>query len=123
MSDEKSCVNYLRAVALLVSVLVSYHPRAVIFLKLKGRRNGPTSPLHRAGYPIDALLMARDNDVVLVPEGYHPVVSAPGYTTYYLNVLAGSAQSLANSDDPQYTWVKESYSSVGTQATPTSQSV
>ena len=71
----------------------------------------PASPLHRAGYPIDALLMARDDDVVLVPEGYHPVVSAPGYTTYYLNVLAGSAQSLANSDDPQYTWVKERYAS------------
>lgn len=71
----------------------------------------PTSPLHRAGYPIDALLMARNDDVVLVPEGYHPVVSAPGYTTYYLNVLAGSAQSLANTDDPQYAWVKENYTS------------
>lgn len=70
---------------------------------------GPDSPLHRAGYPIDALLLARDNDVVLVPEGYHPVVCPPGYTTYYLNVLAGSAQSLANSDDPQYAWVKDTY--------------
>jgi 5-deoxy-glucuronate isomerase len=69
----------------------------------------PTSPLHQAGTPIDALLLARDGDVVLVPEGYHPVVSPPGYTTYYLNVLAGSAQSLANVDDPRYTWVKESY--------------
>ncbi len=69
------------------------------------------SPLHRAGYPIDALLMARDDDVVLVPEGYHPVVSAPGYTTYYLNVLAGSAQSLANTDDPHYAWVKDNYTS------------
>ena len=67
------------------------------------------SPLHQAGYPIDALVMARNNDVVLVPEGYHPVVSPPGYITYYLNVLAGSAQSLANVDDPQYTWVKETY--------------
>ncbi len=69
------------------------------------------SPLHRAGYPIDALVLARDDDVVLVPEGYHPVVSAPGYTTYYLNVLAGSAQSLANTDDPRYAWVKDSYAS------------
>lgn len=69
----------------------------------------PESPLHDAGYPIDAVIMARDNDVVLVPEGYHPVVSAPGYTTYYLNVLAGSAQSLANTDDPTYTWVKGTY--------------
>ena len=68
------------------------------------------SPLHRDGRPIDALVIARNDDVVVVPEGYHPVVSPPGYTTYYLNVLAGSAQSLANSDDPRYAWVKESYS-------------
>jgi 5-deoxy-glucuronate isomerase len=67
------------------------------------------SPLHQAGYPIDALVCARNNDAVIVPEGYHPVTSAPGYTTYYLNVLAGSAQSLANQDDPKYAWVKQSY--------------
>ena len=70
---------------------------------------GPESPLHRAGCPIDAAVVARDNDVVIIPEGYHPVSSPPGYTTYYLNVLAGSAQSLACTDDPQYAWVKDSY--------------
>ncbi|MCP5517933.1 MAG: 5-deoxy-glucuronate isomerase [Verrucomicrobiales bacterium] len=70
------------------------------------------SPLHAAGHPIDALVRAEDNCAVLVPEGYHPVVSAPGYTTYYLNVLAGSAQSLANQDDPRHTWVKEHYRAV-----------
>lgn len=68
-----------------------------------------SSPLHQAGYPIDALVKAKTDYAVLVPEGYHPVVSAPGYTTYYLNVLAGSAQSLANQDDPRYSWVKENY--------------
>lgn len=68
-----------------------------------------TSPLHKAGYPIDAVVRAEENCAVLVPEGYHPVVSAPGYTTYYLNVLAGSAQVLANQDDPRYTWVKNTY--------------
>jgi 5-deoxy-glucuronate isomerase len=71
----------------------------------------PESPLHRAGYPIDTLLLARENDAVLVPEGYHPVSCPPGYTAYYLNVLAGSAQSLANSEDPRYAWVKEHYQS------------
>lgn len=75
----------------------------------------PESPLHRAGFPIDSVLVLRDNDVALIPEGYHPVSSPPGYTTYYLNVLAGSAQSLANSDDPQYSWVKESYRRVDTR--------
>ena len=73
------------------------------------------SPLHQAGYPIDALVRAEDGDAVLVPEGYHPVVSAPGYTTYYLNVLAGSAQSLANQDDPRHTWVKQEYAGVDTR--------
>jgi 5-deoxy-glucuronate isomerase len=58
---------------------------------------------------IDGLMRAQTHDMVLVPEGYHPVVSAPGYTTYYLNFLAGSAQSLANSDDPAYAWVKQSW--------------
>jgi 5-deoxy-glucuronate isomerase len=58
---------------------------------------------------LDETLIARDSDVVLVPEGYHPVVSAHGYTTYYLNFLAGSAQSLANSDDPDHAWIKETW--------------
>jgi 5-deoxy-glucuronate isomerase len=70
------------------------------------------SPIHQAGHPIDALIRATNNSAILVPEGYHPVVSAPGYMTYYLNVLAGSAQSLANQDDPNFSWVKDSYQQV-----------
>lgn len=58
---------------------------------------------------IDGLMMAQNHDAVLVPEGYHPVVSAHGYTTYYLNFLAGSAQSLANTDDPTYRWIKDTW--------------
>ncbi len=61
---------------------------------------------------IDAVMMAQDNDIVLVPEGYHPVVSAYGYTSYYLNFLAGSAHSLANADDPAYAWVKKSWTEI-----------
>lgn len=70
------------------------------------------SPLQAAGYPIDATVIARNDDVVLIPEGYHPVSSPVGYTTYYLNVLAGSAQHLAAQDDPAFAWVKGSYKSV-----------
>jgi 5-deoxy-glucuronate isomerase len=69
----------------------------------------PSSPLHKQGHPIDALIKVSTNDAVIVPEGYHPVVCPPGYTTYYLNVLAGSAQSLACVDDPAYAWVRETY--------------
>jgi 5-deoxy-glucuronate isomerase len=69
----------------------------------------PESPLQKAGLPIDAVVMVRADDVVLVPEGYHPVTTPPGYMSYYLNVLAGSHQSLAASDDPQYAWVKGTF--------------
>jgi 5-deoxy-glucuronate isomerase len=55
---------------------------------------------------IDETITVHDGELVLVPEGYHPVVAAHGYNAYYLNVLAGSARSLAASDDPDYTWVR-----------------
>ncbi len=54
----------------------------------------------------DEAIVARDNEVVLIPDGYHPVVAAHGYDCYYLNVLAGSARSMAASDDPDYAWVR-----------------
>ncbi|HTE54489.1 MAG TPA: 5-deoxy-glucuronate isomerase [Kofleriaceae bacterium] len=58
---------------------------------------------------LDASMTARDGDVVLVPFGYHPVSAAFGYDCYYLNFLAGSAQSLACADDPEHAWVKETW--------------
>ena len=58
---------------------------------------------------LNEVVLARSDDVVLVPEGYHPVVSAHGYNTYYLNFLAGSAQSLASVDDPDHAWIKQSW--------------
>jgi 5-deoxy-glucuronate isomerase len=54
---------------------------------------------------LNELLEAHNNDVVLVPEGYHPVVACHGYNIYYLNFLAGSDQSLANTDDPDHKWI------------------
>ncbi|MEP6718956.1 MAG: 5-deoxy-glucuronate isomerase [bacterium] len=58
---------------------------------------------------IDQTLTVRDGELVLIPEGYHPVVAAHGYNVYYLNALAGSARSMAASDDPDYAWVRQSW--------------
>jgi 5-deoxy-glucuronate isomerase len=55
---------------------------------------------------LDATIAVRDGELVLVSEGYHPVVAAHGYDVYYLNALAGSARSMAASDDPDYAWVR-----------------
>jgi 5-deoxy-glucuronate isomerase len=54
---------------------------------------------------LNEIAEAHHNDVVLIPEGYHPVVAGHGYNVYYLNFLAGSDQSLASSDDPDHKWI------------------
>jgi len=58
---------------------------------------------------IDCAVVAQDNDIVLIPQGYHPVCAAYGYNCYYLNFLAGSAQSLAATDDPELAWTKSTW--------------
>jgi 5-deoxy-glucuronate isomerase len=58
---------------------------------------------------LDQALVLRDNDLVLVREGYHPVVAGPGYHCYYLNVLAGDVRSMQAADDPTYAWVRETW--------------
>ncbi len=57
----------------------------------------------------DETFVAQNNDIILIHEGYHPTTGAPGYTTYLLNFLAGSAQSLANRDDPNHAWFKQDW--------------
>ena len=58
---------------------------------------------------LNEVAVAENNDIVLVPKGYHPVAAAPGYNVYYLNFLAGSAQSLANIDDERHTWLQKEW--------------
>ncbi|MFO1500281.1 MAG: 5-deoxy-glucuronate isomerase [Verrucomicrobiota bacterium] len=81
----------------------------VYFYKLDRPEGYAIQRVYTSDGRLDEIMTARNNDVVLVPEGYHPVASAHGYTTYYLNFLAGSAQSLANSDDPAHAWVKQTW--------------
>ncbi|MPZ18307.1 MAG: 5-deoxy-glucuronate isomerase [Luteitalea sp.] len=57
----------------------------------------------------DTVLRVTHGDLVLVPEGYHPFVTAPGYDAYYLNVLAGSIRSMAAFDDPRYAHVRANW--------------
>ncbi len=47
----------------------------------------------------------RDNTIMMAPLGYHTVVSAPGYTTYYLWFLAGEHRIQAVASDPNLDWV------------------
>ena len=62
---------------------------------------------------LDELLLVRDGDLVLVPEGYHPVVALPGSNVYYLNYLAGELQDGARAtppvDDPAWAWMRRDW--------------
>ena len=56
---------------------------------------------------IDETLTFEENDTILIPEGYHPVVAAPGYSMYYLWIMAGAARKFISRQDPAHRWVAE----------------
>ena len=56
---------------------------------------------------LDETLSAEDGDVVLVPKGYHPVGVPHGYTSYYLNVMAGPVREWHFYNDPAHEWMLE----------------
>ena len=58
----------------------------------------------------DELLYLRDNTVTFMPWGYHEIVAAPGYTLYYLFFLAGEGNKLAQFEDPDHNWIKQTES-------------
>lgn len=54
-----------------------------------------------------AVHAVRDGDVVLLPYGYHPVSTPPGYRLYYLWGMAGEQRRLALFEDPAHTWIHD----------------
>ena len=53
----------------------------------------------------DETMTVEDRDVVMVPRGYHPVVVPHGYTSYYLNVMAGPRRAWHFHNDPAHAWM------------------
>lgn len=54
---------------------------------------------------VEANFTIRNNTILMAPSGYHSVVSAPGYRTYYLWFLAGEHRVQAVKGDPDLDWV------------------
>ena len=52
----------------------------------------------------------REHGMHMMPSGYHTVVSAPGYTTYYLWFLAGEQRTQGSIDDANVGWVSRTVS-------------
>ena len=53
----------------------------------------------------DQSFAVEDQDVVIVPRGYHPVCVPYGYRSYYLNVMAGPKRVWSFRNDPRHEWM------------------
>jgi len=55
---------------------------------------------------IDFTCTVEQNDTTLIPRGYHPVINAPGYTMYYLWIMAGQKnRKFLSVIDPKHKWI------------------
>ncbi len=55
---------------------------------------------------IDFTCTVKQNDTTLIPRGYHPVINAPGYTMYYLWIMAGrNHRKFLSVIDPNHKWM------------------
>jgi 5-deoxy-glucuronate isomerase len=77
----------------------------IYFFKIDKPQGFALQKVYNDDRTLDEIAEANDGDVVLVPEGYHPVIAGHGYNVYYLNFLAGTDQSLKATDDPDHKWI------------------
>jgi 5-deoxy-glucuronate isomerase len=81
----------------------------IYYYRIKDPRGFALQNLYRGDLSRDSLLKLHDGDVVLVRDGYHPVVAGPGYDVYYLNFLAGTARTMTVTEDPQHVWLRSTW--------------
>ena len=74
----------------------------IYYFRMRDPRGFALQRVYTADRSLDLSLAARDGDLVLVPRGYHTVSAAPGYDTYYLNVMAGPRREWKISFDPDH---------------------
>ncbi|WP_281165492.1 5-deoxy-glucuronate isomerase [Liquorilactobacillus sicerae] len=54
---------------------------------------------------LDETMTVKNNDIVVVPKGYHPVAVPDGYESYYLNIMAGPVRTWKFHNDPDFAWI------------------
>ncbi len=77
----------------------------IYYYKLSPPQGFGMQRIYTADKELDETYLVENNDTVVIPRGYHPVVAAPGYSLYYLWVLAGKRRKMVSHDDPQHSWV------------------
>jgi 5-deoxy-glucuronate isomerase len=68
---------------------------------------------YRRDTPFDEVFTARDGDLVLVTQGFHPSTASPGCSVYFLNYLAGDLYDDSRGspavDDPDHAWIRKGW--------------
>jgi 5-deoxy-glucuronate isomerase len=65
--------------------------------------------LYSPAHALDLTVTVRDDDLLLVPFGYHTTAAAHGHDLYYLNALAGDRRTMAAADDPDLAWIRPAW--------------
>ncbi len=76
------------------------------FFKVEPQQGFGIQRIYTDDLSINEAYIIKNNSIVSLPQGYHPVAAAPGYQLYYLWILAGEKRILKPNDDPNHKWVK-----------------
>jgi 5-deoxy-glucuronate isomerase len=81
----------------------------IYYFRIDGDHGIGMFNLYTANGDLSLTTVVRDQDVVLVPYGFHgPAAAAPGHHMYYLNVMAGPTEERVWKfcDDPAHAWAR-----------------
>jgi 5-deoxy-glucuronate isomerase len=81
------------------------------YFRTRGDRAGAFAMqrLYSPRHGLDLTETVRNDDLLLVPYGYHTTAAAHGYDLYYLNALAGDRRTMQSADDPDLAWIRPAW--------------
>jgi len=56
---------------------------------------------------LDEAYRVKNNDIIAIPRGYHPMVAAPGYKVGFIWFMAGKKRQWKPATDPDHAWVAD----------------
>jgi 5-deoxy-glucuronate isomerase len=73
--------------------------------EIKGEKGFVFQRVYTDDYLIDETMTVSNEEMVLVPRGYHPVAVPDGYESYYLNIMAGPSKVWKFHNDVAHEWI------------------
>lgn len=78
----------------------------IYYFRIEGENGFGLHRTYTTDSAVDETVTVRDGDIYLIPRGYHgPCVAPPGYSMYYLNVMAGPERAWRICTDPAHAWI------------------